>query len=282
MLKLDSYIELTSAAIKSPNISDRFSEDDLKKIGSYCQQGYLQDKRSREAWERRNEAGMDLALQVQKSKSFPWPNASNVAFPLVTIAALQFHARAYPASVNGKDIVKARTIGPDPDGSKTARSLRVSQDMSWQLLEEDKDWESQQDANLLNLSIVGTTFKKSYKNGSKGHNVSELVLAKNLVLDYWAKSVESCPRKTHIIPLYRNDIRDGVFSGIYNDVLEEQWFLAPAANPRTQQQINEDNRQGVAHLPPRMRRLRSRWASSMFSSTWITTATQSPISSPST
>jgi chaperonin GroES len=44
---------------------------------------------------------MDLALQLQKDKSFPWPGASNVAFPLVTIAALQFHSRAYPALTGG-------------------------------------------------------------------------------------------------------------------------------------------------------------------------------------
>src|SRR4051812_37201221 len=102
MLIIDKPIKLTDAVIKSANICDQFDANDLAKIGASCFAGYSRDKLSRATWEKRNEAGMDLALQVQKAKSFPWPGASNVAFPLVTIAALQFHARAYPTLLNGK------------------------------------------------------------------------------------------------------------------------------------------------------------------------------------
>jgi len=245
MLKVDP-IQLTPAVIKSPNICDRFSEDDLKRIGESCKAGYERDKQSRLRWEMRNEAGMDLALQVQKAKSFPWPGAANIAFPLVTIAAMQFHARAYPALINGKDIVGMKVIGPDPEGSKKARADKIATDMSWQVLEEDKDWEPQQDINLLNLSIVGTTFKKSYRKGS--YNCSELVLAKDLVLDYWAKSVENCPRKTHVIPMRKNEVRERVYDGLYRDVLDEAWFNSEQPNRISLTQSKEDNRQGVT--PP--------------------------------
>jgi chaperonin GroES len=111
MLELETQITITDALSKETNLCSRFSEGDLKLIGAHVWKGYQQDLDSRAAWERRTSAAMDLALQVQKDKSFPWPNASNIAFPLVTIAALQYHSRAYPSLLKGPDLVKMRVMG---------------------------------------------------------------------------------------------------------------------------------------------------------------------------
>jgi len=245
MLNLNNPLKLNAKTMASPNLCDEFDADDLKRIGEECWSGYDRDSTSRMTWMKRNEAGMDLALQIQKDKSFPWPGCSNVAFPLVTIAAMQFHARAYPAIVNGTDLVNCAVFGEDPTGQKTARAQRVSTHMSWQLLYEDRCWEEQEDKAILNLSIVGTNFKKTYYSASHGHNVSELVLAKDLVLDYWTKSIDDCPRKTHIIPMFRNQIYEKVMRGTFCDVLEETWYQAIPTPTTTTAQINEDKRQGL-------------------------------------
>ena len=245
MLTLDSPIKLDAAAITSPNLCDEFDDADLKRIGEHCWAGYNRDEESRRRWLERNEAGMDLALQIQKDKSFPWQGCANVAFPLVTIAAMQFHARAYPALVNGSELVKCAVFGTDPQGLKQAHAERVSTHMSWQLLYQDKPWEEQEDKAILNLSIVGTNFKKSYFSPHFGHNVSELVLAKDLVLDYWAKSVEACPRKTHKLPTFRNEVHENVLRGTWRDVLEESWYTTNPAPRTTPAKTQQDNRQGV-------------------------------------
>ena len=248
MLKIQRPIILNQKAISSPNLCELFEEDDLRRIGKECYAGYLRDEASRQVWMKRNEAGMDLALQIQKDKSFPWPGCSNVAFPLVTIAAMQFHARAYPAIVNGTDVVKCITFGGDEE--QAARAERISAHMSWQLLYQDKSWEEQEDKAILNLSIVGTNFKKSYYSASVRHNVSELVLAKDLVLDYWSKSVEESPRKTHKLPMFRNEVYEKVMRGIFCDCLDEAWYQGAAAPRTSQAQIHQDNRQGVTPPPP--------------------------------
>lgn len=245
MLKIDTPLTLDRAAVEASNLCDRFSDEDLQRIGQHCLMGWKQDEETREDWLKRNEAGMDLALQVQKAKTFPWENCANVAFPLVTIAAMQFHARAYPAIVDGNAVVKSHVYGPDPDGSKAARAERISTHMSWQLLHEDSPWEEQEDKAILNLSIVGTNFKKTYYSPALGHNVSELVLAKDLTLNYWAKSIEECPRKTHRIPRWRNEVYESVMSGVWRDCLEESWYSSPAVPEPTRQQQERDNRQGV-------------------------------------
>lgn len=246
MLKLQKHLVLDDEAIKAPNLCGRFSSEDLTAIGAEVWEGYKRDRTSRSRWEKRNENGMDLALQVSKAKSFPWPDCSNVAFPLVTIAAMQFHARAYPSIISGEEIVKCRVIGEDETGQITARADRVSTHMSWQVLEEDCSWEEQHDRLLLNVGIVGCAFVKTFYSASEGHNVSELVLAKDLIIDYWAKSVEAAPRKTQLIPLYRNDIYEKVKRGTYRDVLEEAWYEADAQRTdETGAQAKQDNRQGL-------------------------------------
>ena len=250
MLNLTSKLTLNQKTFLSPNLCDQFTDDELAAIGRECWEGYNRDERSRSEWLKRNETGMDLALQISKDKSFPWPDCSNVQFPLVTIAGLQFHARAYPAIVGGTDIVKCTVFGADPDGMRTQRAQRVSGHMSWQLLYEDDCWEDQEDKALLNLSIVGTNFKKIYYSPNLKHNVSELVLAKDLVLNYWSKSVESAPRKTHKVPKFRNEVHEAVLRGLWRDVLTENWYLSMQAPTSTVQSANEDTRQGTTAAQP--------------------------------
>ncbi len=248
MLNLDTKLTLDAETIKSPNLTTRFSAADLSRIGAWVYQGYQQDKASRSRWERRNEAGMDLALQIQKAKSFPWPGCANVAFPLVTIAAMQFHARAYPAIISGTEVAKCRVIGEDPAGEQASRAERVQTHMSWQCLEEDVAWEEQHDRGLLNLAIVGCNFVKTYYKSSERHQVSELVLAKDLVLDYYAKSVETCGRKTQLVMLSRNQIYERVMRGSFRNVKEESWFHQPPVVSTSNQKVQQDNRQGI-HPP---------------------------------
>ena len=246
MLNLDHYIKLNKETYASPNLCDRFSDEDLTKIGNYVWDSYRADLQSREPWLRRTSAAMDLAMQVQKDKNFPWPGCSNIAFPLITIAALQFHSRAYPAIINGSDIVSVRVVGPDPDGMKTARADRIATHMSWQLLEEDEDWEEQQDQALLTVPIVGMAWKKSYFDPSKNRNESELIFAKDLVVNYWAKSVEDCTVKTHVIPFSKNKIYTRIMEGTFRDVRDCSWYQENAVQPPiTEQSLADDNRDGM-------------------------------------
>ncbi|MDX2059932.1 MAG: hypothetical protein SFV24_19135 [Gemmatimonadales bacterium] len=247
MLKLDKKLILTPDVIRSPNLTDRFERDDLQRLGQHIYRGYETDEYSRSVWLRRMNAAMDLALQVAQAKTFPWPGAANVIFPLVTIAALQFSARSYGNLIQGTDVVKYRVTEEDPTGELKARGERISRHMSWQVLEEDESWEEQHDRLFINLAIVGTAFVKSYFSPTKGYTTSELVSARDLVINYWAKSVETCGRKTQIIPLFRNEIYERAKGGIFRDVLEESWYTSmPAADPR--QAYRDDQRSGL-HPP---------------------------------
>jgi len=237
-----SPIVLTDSAIASPNITGLFDKRDLDAIGIAVLNGCKIDEDSRITWTRRNNAAFNLALQLQESKTFPWPNAANVKFPLVTIAAIQWHSRAYPLLIQGNDLVKVRVPGPDPEGKKQARANRVGSFMSYQLLEESDTWEEETDRAFLQLPIVGCAFKKTYYASAKGQNVSELVAAKDLVINYWARSVESAQRKTHLIPYYRNDMHERVEMGTWRDIRDESWYDQPAVTTPAYSGQNDSQR----------------------------------------
>lgn len=247
MLKIETRWTLSQDLLDSPNLVGKVSAEDLAKIGDWVWKGWDRDEFSRTKWKKRMTAAMDLAMQVSEGKSFPWQNCSNIKFPLVTIAAMQFHSRAYPAIVQGTDVVRYRVIGDDPSGKERDRATRVGKHMSYQLLEEDSGWEEGHDRMLLNIPIVGCAFKKSHH--SKGANVSELVLAQDLVMDYYARSVESCGRKTHVYPMYRNEVYEAVHEGRFADCLDEEWFTQAAVPLVNNPVVHADQRKGQTPPP---------------------------------
>ena len=250
MLELETKITLNKETINASNLAGRFSERDLRTIGNLVFEGFQRDKFSRMKWEKRTQAAMDLAMQIQKDKNFPWAGCSNVAFPLITIATLQFHSRAYPSIISGTDLVRYRVVGDDQGGEEAARARRVGEHMSYQLLEEDEAWEEQHDRMLINIPIVGCAFKKTYFSGLRGHNVSELVLAQDLVLDYYAKDVHTCGRKTEIIQKYRNELHEGIMSETFLDVREEVWYQSYAVPYRDSTSPKVDARHGTFESSP--------------------------------
>ena len=165
---------------------------------------------------------MKLALQVAEAKSFPWTNSSNIKFPLVTIAALQFHSRAYPALIPSQDIVKVDfetplTTDVQEIQNIVQRNKRVEKHMSFQLLKEDECWEAEMDKVLITVPIVGCAFKKTYWDFNEDHPVSENVLAKDFVVSYWTKNLKDCNRQSHVLYLSANDVISRQRRGIWSD-----------------------------------------------------------------
>src|SRR6185437_5484890 len=212
-LNLDNSITFDKDLIKEPNICDRFTEADLGKIGERVWTGYSRDEQSRIVWKRRTQAAMNLSMQVQEAK----------IFPLITIGSLHFSANAYTDIIQGTDIVRFRTQG-EADQQLLKKAERIGRHMSWQVLEQDEAWEEEHDRLFIYMSIVGSGFVKTYFDATKGYTVSDFVTAMNFVVNYWTKSLDGCSRKTHIIPLFRNEIYEGVMNKIYRDVRNESWF----------------------------------------------------------
>jgi chaperonin GroES len=207
--------------LEARNVVDLLSEEDRTTIGLEGLAGFKADVASRSKWEANVDRYMDLAMQVVKKKSYPWPKASNAKYPLLSTAALQYSSRAYSTLIPDRNIVKCLTYGDDVSGEKTKSARRVSQHMNYQLFEEIDNWEEDMDRLLMVTSIVGCAFKKTYYNQLEEKNASELVLPKNLVVDYYTKSLESAYRISHVIYLSRNYITSMERAGLFYKKKEE-------------------------------------------------------------
>jgi chaperonin GroES len=258
--------------LKSDNVAELLEKKELESISHKVYEGFTVDLNSRLDWERRTEESMKLALQVAETKSFPWPGASNVRFPLITIAALQYHARAYPALMQSSTPIQCRRPAfsaemansapqqpPMPMGGMggpggapqppqapktvpvTSRAERIENHMSWQILEQDENWEEEFDRVLITQPIIGTAFKKTYHDPIKGYNVSENILAKDLVVNYWTKDLDSAPRVTQILYMSKNDIYERVARGLWSEMEE----VAPNTPATSNLTSAHDRAQGI-------------------------------------
>jgi chaperonin GroES len=208
---MENYLD---AALSNTNLAKKLRKKDpdlLKEIGEAVYDGWEADERSREDWLDRNNEWLKLALLVRENKSFPWPTASNVKYPLLATAAMQFSARAYPALVpSDGNVVKAKVIPKDMDGQLTLKAIRVAKHMSYQIMEKMPNWEEDMDKLLMTMAITGICFKKTYHNQALDVHHSHIVFPENLCINYWAKNIEKAYRKTEILHYTKNDYQEKV------------------------------------------------------------------------
>lgn len=206
-------------AITQTNIASSIDSEELKKIGKKAWEGYQIDLGSRRAWEKQLEEWLKLATLIKENKVYPWPKASNVKYPIVATAAMQFSARAYPTLIpSDGEIVHAIVKGKDSTGEKAKRAERVGKFMSWQLLYDMEDWEDEMDRLLITLPVLGCVFKKTYWDKETEKNCSVLVMPQDLVINYWTKSMEKCERKTQRMEMSKRILRERQLSGVFLDI----------------------------------------------------------------
>lgn len=203
-----------AAWTQSVNLVDEVSDDIVARLGErVCEEfGADEDSLSASGWKARHDRALKLAAQVREDKTTPWRGAANVKYPLVTVAAMQFAARAYPAIVDGWNVVKAKPLGR-PSEDKRARADRIGAHMTWQLLEEMDGWEEDTDQLLHVLPVTGTVFRKTYFDPMAGKNCSQMVTADKMVVNYWAKP--DAPRMTQVCEFYPHEIEAKFRSGVW-------------------------------------------------------------------
>jgi chaperonin GroES len=209
--------EKLAALAGNPNIATELDEVELARIGDLVCREYRIDYDSMETWRERMELGLKLAALEKEEKTYPWPKAANVKYPLVTTAVLMFNAKAYPAVVPGDRVVKAAVHGADRDGKKAARGDRVSAHMSWQLTSKVVEWEEETDKLLTLLPLVGTIFRKTWYDPAWKRIRCRNVLPGKLVLNERVTSLLDAPRCTEELSKYPSEIQEKRLSGEWLD-----------------------------------------------------------------
>jgi chaperonin GroES len=224
--------------LESKNIAEMLSEEQTNTILDDLVPAINSDEASRADWEMAIDHWTELVTQVIKTKNEPWPNAANVKYPLLTIAATQFAARAYSGLLPGTNWVRGKVIGNDDTGKKFERAARIGKHMTYQLMDEIEEWEDDMDRMMHILPITGVAFKKTYFSESLARNRSDLVNPKDLIINYNAVSLEQAERKTHLLYFFDNELEERYRLGTYFRPIKEL-----SKEPNVQRKTNENSSQ---------------------------------------
>lgn len=203
---------------KEINLAPHLEQGSLIKLADSVVEGYNADCLSRADWWLLVSKSMDIAKQVWEEKQDPFPKASNVKFPLITQAIIDFASRQYPQLIQNDRVVRMAVTGSDPDDTKYLKGERVCKCMNAQLLGASCNWEEETDKLLHVLPMVGTCFRKVYYHLFDDYPVSELCEPEFIVVNNKIKSLDSAPRITHKISLSSNMIRERIMAGIFSDI----------------------------------------------------------------
>lgn len=228
MYEIKSDASLTLKRIleyPTQNIAELLDKYELGKIAARCYEEYALDDDTRADWKAKNVEALKIAEQQWEKKSHPWPGASNVKYPLIAGASMQFAARAYPAILNQQEIVKAKITGRDDNGAKWARAQRIQKHMNYQLTEQMPEWEEDMDKMLHGLPVLGTYFKKTYFSPIRQRPISDLIAPQDFVVNNNVKRLEDARRGTHVFSLFKNQILERQAAGLW---LDDDLKLSPS------------------------------------------------------
>ena len=199
------------------NLVDDLGDGQAGEIANEVISDFDADKASMKDWLDRMERGLELAKLDKEEKTYPWSKASNIKYPLVTSAALQFNARAYPAIVPADRPVKVAVQGDDPEGQKADRAERMSAHMSWQVSSQIEEWEELTDRMLMVLPIVGTVVRKMWWDASLDRACVRMIEPGDFVVSDKVKSLADAPRMSEVFRLHRHEIVERERSGVFTE-----------------------------------------------------------------
>ena len=199
------------------NIADLLDDEVLNSIGSELVGAYTDDRRTRAPWEKAYTKGISLLGLNIEERSQPWAGASGVFHPILTEAVIKFQAEAMVETFPAAGPVLTRTIGkssPELD----QRAMRVQRDMNYQCTEVMTEYRGEHEQALFHLAIGGSIFKKVYFDHALNRYTSKFVMADDFVVSYGTTDLISCPRATHIMKMWPNDLLKNQYSGFYRMV----------------------------------------------------------------
>lgn len=197
---------LATIAEYEGNLAERLSEEDRKRMAEEAVREYEHDEKSREEWLHGVDRAIKNSRQKPEKKNYPFENASNIKYPLLTTAMNQFGARAYGAITRSDQPMVCKVIGEDAKGLKAKRADRLSRFGNYQLMYMMDEWDSGTDKLLHMLPVMGAGFRKGYWRGDMGRPTLEFTSAKDVVVANDAPSFDRAPRMTQPTPMYPYEI----------------------------------------------------------------------------
>jgi hypothetical protein len=198
------------------NLAEYLEDQELTQLAADLIPAFEDDKRSREPWEEIYQKGLDLLGMKTTDRTRPWNGASGVFHPMLMEAVVRHQAQSigeiFPASGPTKHKIQGAET---PDLLKQAR--RMVEEMNFQLTEKMKEYRTETEMLLFHQPLSGSAFRKVYYREDRKRGCSMFVPADDFVVAYGTSTLQDCPRATHVLRQFPNEVKKLQKSGWYLD-----------------------------------------------------------------
>jgi hypothetical protein len=199
------------------NLAEDMDDGELSSMAGDLAGDIENDKNSRKDWEKAYVEGLKLLGLQYEERTEPWNGACGVFHPMITEAVVRFQSEAIMEAFPAQGPVRTKILGKQtPD--KQAASVRVENDLNYELTEVMREFRPEHERMLWSLPATGSAFKKVYFDPSLDRQVSMFIPAEDIILPYGATDLDTCYRVTHTMRKTKNEIIKLQQAGFYRDI----------------------------------------------------------------
>ena len=199
------------------NLAETMDERTLATLAADLLADYDTDLTSRKDWLNTYVKGLKLLGLEYEERTEPWPGACGVFHPILMESAVKFQSETIMETFPAMGPVKTKIIGKETPEKKEA-SVRVADDMNYQLTEVMQEYRPEHERMLISLCLSGNAFKKIYFDPSLDRQTAMFITAEDIVVPYGAANLESAERVTHRMRKTKNEVLKLQDAGFYRDV----------------------------------------------------------------
>jgi hypothetical protein len=198
------------------NLAETLDPGELHSLGSTLLALYDADLQSRRDWLDTYVKGLKLLGLNYQNMTEPWAGACGVFHPLLMESAVKFQAETIMEIFPSAGPVRTKILGKETPEKKEA-SIRVEEDMNYELTEVMPEYRPEFERLLISLCLSGNGFKKIYFDPALNRQVANFVGAEDIIVPYGAPNLESAERITHRMRKTKNELRKMQVAGFYRD-----------------------------------------------------------------
>ena len=199
------------------NLAELLPDDVLGPLASDLVELYKEDNESRSEWINTYRKGLGLLGYKYEERTEPFQGASGATHPVLAEAVTQFQAQAYKELLPSDGPVRTQIVGM-ADRMREDQAQRVKDFMNYEIMNKMEEYDQELDQMLFYLPLAGSTFKKVYYDEMLGRAVSKFIPADDLVVPYYATSLQESERITHVVKMTHNELRKAQVKGFYKDI----------------------------------------------------------------
>ena len=228
------------------NLADYIPDAALQSMASDLDDDIDNDLGSRKDWEKAYTEGLKLLGLQYEERTEPWNGACGVFHPMITEAVVRFQSEAITETFPAQGPVRTKILGKQTPEKQSA-SVRVENDLNYELTEVMKEFRPEHERMLWSLPATGSAFKKVYFDPNLGRQVSMFIPAEDMILPYGATDLDTCYRVTHVMRKTKAEIIRLQQAGFYRDVEigdpdKSQSDIQKAKDKETGFSANDDDR----------------------------------------